>query len=128
MADLVLIDTSIWINLLRGTAQPGQADHVRKLMQDAQAAWCGMVRLELWAGVRDERERKQLRALDGALIDLPVTAKEWMLAARLADRGRASGISAPATDLLIAACSRAHRAKMLHDDRHFDLLDKVSLD
>ena len=118
----VLIDTSVWVDLLRGTAAEALQHEVAALMRAGTAAWCGMVRLELWAGVRDARERKQLRHLDGALVDLSIDDSQWKAAVQVADRGRAAGISAPSSDLLIFACASAHKARILHNDHHFEAL------
>ncbi|MGQ0618928.1 MAG: PIN domain-containing protein [Panacagrimonas sp.] len=67
-----------------------------------------MVRLELWSGVRSDYDRKLLRAYEEVLPDLPVTAEVWSSAQALASRCRAAGVTAQATDLLIAACAQHH--------------------
>jgi len=94
-------------------------------MEQGDAAWCGMIRLELWSGVRDSKERKQLASLDRVVHLLEITPPVWSEACQLAGLARSKGITAPASDQLIFACSKFHKATMLHRDRHFDALAKL---
>ncbi len=80
------------------------------------------MRLELWAGVGGEEERKTLRDFEDHLPDLGITDAIWEEACELASRCRAAGKSAPASDLLIAACARHHRIPVETADAHFDFL------
>lgn len=121
---LVLIDTSVWIDLLRS---PADADLVRmqKLLEGGAAAWCEMVRLELWAGVRDTKERKQLGNLDDAVNMLNITEQVWQDSCISSGLARSRGITAPPSDHLIYACARIHGAELWHNDKHFDLLARL---
>ena len=56
-----LVDTSAWIHQMRSKGDPLVRARVEELLQAGEAAWCAMVRLEVWAGVGDERERRALR-------------------------------------------------------------------
>lgn len=121
---LVLIDTSIWINLLR---KPEQADLARMqmLLQDGAAAWCEMVKLELWTGVRDAKERKQLSALDNAVKMLSINEQVWQDACITGGFARSKGITAPPSDHIIYACARKYDAELWHSDKHLDLLARL---
>ena len=37
------------------------------MLRDGTAAWCDMVRLELWNGLRGAAERRQMEALEAAV-------------------------------------------------------------
>ena len=47
---------------MRPTGDPVVRARVEALLRAGEAAWCAMVRLEIWAGIGDERERRALRA------------------------------------------------------------------
>ena len=47
-----LIDTSSWIDALRRDGDPQIRARVVALMASGEAAWCDLVRLELWNGLR----------------------------------------------------------------------------
>jgi hypothetical protein len=83
------------------------------------------VRLELWNGAAGERDRKILRDFESVLPEIPIDDEAWASADELARRARATGISVPATDILIAACARrdpcrpvAEILKERFDSRH----------
>jgi predicted nucleic acid-binding protein len=115
-----LVDTSAWIHSLRPDGDPAVAGRVRAALESGEAAWCEMVRLELWNGARGDREKKVLRDMEATLTDLPVTVEVWQLAVDSARQSRTKGLTIPATDLLVAACARYHGAQLEHADSHFD--------
>ena len=95
---------------------------VETLLRGGEAAWCAMVRLEIWAGIGDERERRALRAYESVIPDLPIDANVWRAARDLAGRARRAGKTVPAADILICACARHHGVAIEHADAHFDML------
>jgi predicted nucleic acid-binding protein len=122
---MTLIDTSAWIEQLRATGNPTVRARVESLLQSGHAAWCAAVRLELWAGVGNEKERATLRAYEQELPELSIDDQVWEEACDLAGRCRKAGKSAPASDILIAACARHHRVKVESADAHFEFLMKL---
>ena len=121
----VLVDSSMWVHQLRKGGDPGQRDRVNALLEAGEAAWCPVVRLELWRGVTNDAERKTLRRYEALLPDYEITAETWERAIRLANRGRATGVTAPLADLLIFACAKLNDLEIAHDDEHFDALAKL---
>lgn len=77
---------------------------------------------ELWRGVTTDAERKTLRRYEALLPDYPISSDVWDRSIQLADRGRASGVTVPLTDLLIFVCAKTHGLDIAHDDAHFDEL------
>lgn len=67
-------------------------------------------------------ERKWLLELEQSIENVPTDDRVWAEARRLAQDTRNQGLRLPATDLLIAACSRVHGLEILHRDGHFDRL------
>lgn len=96
------------------------------LLESGEAAWCAVVRLELWRGVTNDIERKVLRRYEAVLPEYQISSDVWEEAIRLADRGRAAGITVPMADLLIFACAMVHGLEVAHDDVHFEQLAKIA--
>jgi predicted nucleic acid-binding protein len=117
-----LIDSSSWIEALRQSGDPAVKARVDSLMRSGRAAWCDMVRIELWNGARGQTERRVLELYDDTLELLPTTDAVWSKARELAQRSRAKGLTVPSADLVIAACAWEHGVEMEHDDTHLDAL------
>jgi predicted nucleic acid-binding protein len=120
-----MVDTSSWIHQIRRRGDPTVRARVEQLLRTGEAAWCPVVRLELWAGVGSDADRNLLRAYEQGIPELPVTDEVWEKAYRLADGCRRSGKTAPPHDILIAACARHHGVEIEHDDFHFVLLAEL---
>jgi predicted nucleic acid-binding protein len=121
----VLVDSSLWVHQLRKSGDAAKRDRVNALLESGEAAWCPPVRLELWRGVTNDAERKTLRRYEALLPDYEISAAVWDRAIRLADRGRAAGLTVPLADLVIFACAQVYDVDVAHDDAHFDELAKL---
>ena len=117
-----LIDTSSWIEAMRRDGDPVVRDRVQKLMITGEAAWCDMVCLELWNGLRGSAERKFMAELESNVVLLPTTDAVWRRSRELARRARAKGNTVPGPDLVIAACAWEHGVSMEHGDAHLTAL------
>lgn len=117
-----LVDTSSWIHALRHNGDAERRRRVQELLRSGEAAWCDMVRVELWHGVRGPAERKMIEALEPDIILLPTTEDVWSKAMELARRNRANGLTVPAGDLVVAACAWAYRVEIEHHDAHLTAL------
>jgi predicted nucleic acid-binding protein len=102
-----LVDTSSWVEALRKDGRQDVRARVHDLVLAGDAVLCDMVLLELWNGVRGEKERLDLAAIEEDLEIVPTSAAAWQLANEIARRSRVSGRTLPATDILIAACAGA---------------------
>ncbi len=122
---MTLVDTSAWIESLRPSGDRAVAERVRSLLVNGDAAWCAMVRLELWNGALGDHEKAVLRDMEKNLIDLEMPPGVWDLAFELARKARGAGHSVPPADILITACARHHHVAIEHKDVHFDTLDTV---
>jgi len=121
----VLVDTSAWIDALRSDGDPDMRASVRAATLEDRAVLCDMVLLELWNGARGTSEQRFLQGLERDLEKVPTPPVVWETASKLARTCRAAGFSAPATDLLIAACAMYHDLDILHRDKHFDHIVKA---
>lgn len=119
-----LIDTTIWLDFINKRVTPKCRIRIQMLIESREAAWCQLVKLELQ---RSTKERESALTLLGEVlrnyaIDLAVRESSFAIA-RLAYR---NGKTIPNTDILIYATAAHHKAKLLHNDKHFDWLDEIT--
>jgi hypothetical protein len=119
---LYLADTSAW-------HRSGQVeDRWSQLLERDALALCAPVTLELLYSARGKADYQVLARDLAQFPNLPLDTRAEALAARtqatLAERGQHRG-PAP-IDLLIAAVAELHGAVLLHYDRHFDAIARVT--
>ena len=119
-----LVDTSAWIESLRPDGDRAAGERLRALLLAGDAAWCAMVKLELWNGARGDHEKRVLREMEDHVIELDMTGAVWTQAYELARKSRSAGLTVPTADILIAACARHHGVALEHMDSHYDSLAK----
>jgi len=121
---VILVDTSAWIEYLRGT---GSAANVRVralLLSDQAVATTEAVVMELRAGGRNDVERRRIQeVVDGCEL-LPVGGlDDFEHAADLYRSCRERGETVRAlVDCLIGAVAIRNNVPVLHDDADFDVL------
>jgi hypothetical protein len=120
--DLVLIDTSAWIEALRPAGNAQVRERVSAVLAELRGATTPMVVMELLTGARTDDQYRDLSEDLAALPMLPIDATIWAQASRIGFELRRAGLSIPPTDILIAAVAIANHAVVLHVDRHFDLI------
>jgi predicted nucleic acid-binding protein len=114
---VTLIDTSSWIEFLRGSdSEP--AFRVKELLREDRAAWCDLIAVELWNGTRGH-EKNALEDLASAVTSFDLTSVVWARAKSLAYSCRHSGLTVPANDIIITACAVTHELAIESFDRHF---------
>lgn len=122
---MTLVDTSSWIEFLR-ERQSSPASRVKELIKTDEAAWCDLIAVELWSGVRPGYETKSLAELETVVTLLPMDEEVWQTARKLAFQSRRAGITAPVAHIAIAACAARYRLEMEHFDGHYDQLMPVA--
>jgi predicted nucleic acid-binding protein len=122
----VLVDTSVWSLALRrgsdSTATPVR--ELQNLITDNRVQMIGPIRQELLSGIREEKQFKELETHLSAFPDLPVTAEDYVTAARFFNLCRANGIQGSNTDFLICAVAVRHRLAIFTTDKDFTLYAK----
>jgi len=124
---VVLVDTTVWIDLLRARTTPAVA-RLRALIEAEEAALAPVVMQEILQGARDERAFRKLAAEFGRLpmLGLGDPLALARAAARLYARARWLGMTPRSPhDCLIAAIAVAERAPLLADDVDFERLREV---
>lgn len=125
---MILVDTSLWVDYLRGTPAPS-VDALTERLDRNEVLMCGPVAAELLAG-RDARGRMQLWETVSAMPWADLGRVDYFIAGETAAELRTQGRTVPLVDILIAAAA-ATRATLWTRDRHFErvaeLIDQLEL-
>ncbi len=120
--DGVLVDTSVWIAALR----PGVP--IGELIGSARPLVCLPVIQEVLQGVDAERFWDTRRTLlDMEIVEPLMSVGIYEEAAHIFRLARRSGFTIrTSNDLLIAACALRHRLRLVHFDRDFTTIARVT--
>jgi len=121
---LIVVDTSVWIDVINATDTPKAARCVSLLEDGAPVALTEIIYTEILQGLRSEREA---RLVAGSLSGFPFlrleTLDDFDRAAYLYRQARRAGITIRKTlDCLIAAPCVREGVPILHSDHDFDRL------
>jgi predicted nucleic acid-binding protein len=122
---VILVDTSVWIELFR---ESSNLDFESVVDLD-EVVTCLPVIQEVLQGFFDQRAYSLAREAMLALprVDSPLTEEAFQLAVDLYRSARSSGLTVRSgVDCLIGACALRNSLTILHRDRDFDALAKVS--
>jgi len=126
---MYLVDTSVWVDFLRGRATP-QVDALERLLEGEEVVGVTpTVIQELLQGADSPRRFEELREyLADLACFVPLEPVESHIqAARLYQAcRRAARTPRSSNDCLIAQVAIEHGLVLLHDDRDFDSIAKVS--
>ena len=118
---MILIDTSAWVEFLRGTGSP-VCERVDAVL-DSDTATCHAVRMEVLAGARDEANLVDLRGLLARSSLIPTRPVDYEEAAALYRTCRRKGETPrKLVDCLIAAVAIRSSVPLLQSDRDFAVL------
>ena len=120
---MILIDSTAWIEFLRGTDT--RVCHRVDELLEGQIATCNPVRMEVLAGARSERHLQGLRGLLAQAVWIPATPRDYDDAAALYRECRRRGQTIRRlVDCLIGSIAMRADVAVLHRDRDFDALDR----
>lgn len=120
---MILIDTSAWVEFLRGT-RSAICNRVEELL-DKETAICYAVRMEVLAGARDERHLHDLRRLLARATVLPTGPMHYDDAASLYRHCHREGeIGRKLADCLIGAVAIRADTPVIHTAADFDVLTR----
>ncbi len=122
---MVLVDTSVWIEVFR---RPSRLRLESEVDPDEVVTALPIVQ-EVLQGFREESVFRTAREamLAFPIVESPLLRDRFLEAADLYRIVRRAGQTVrSATDCLIAACALRHQLEVLHHDRDFDLLSRVS--
>jgi predicted nucleic acid-binding protein len=119
---LILVDSSIWIELINGAAGADRDAYLRFVT-------CGPILQEVLQGLRPSRANREFQEAMLALprVGDPVSTDLYLEAARIYAHGRRKGLTIRASaDCLIPAIAIAHGVPVWHNDRDFDEIAKYT--
>jgi predicted nucleic acid-binding protein len=119
---MILADTSVWIDFLRGTRSQA-ADELDRQLAEHSVLMCGPVATELLTGI-EARERMRLWETLSAMAWADIARADWFMAGDLRAELRDRGVQVSLPDVLIAAAA-ATRATLWTRDRHFERIAEV---
>lgn len=121
---MILIDTSVWIAVLRNRS--GEVQMLRTWLAGQEPVLARFSQLELLQGARDEKEWGLLSEYLSSQTYLDPEPQCWTRAARLYFELRRSGntVRSP-IDCCIAQLSLDHGLTLLHQDRDFVTIAQV---
>lgn len=125
---MVLIDTSVWVDLFRN-APTAEARTLNRLIEaEADIAICGMIRQETLQGIRDDLTMRRIRTDLEQTFYLPLEEPgDFDSAATIYRTLRHRGVTIrAAADCLIAAIAIRTRTPLLQRDADFSKIARVA--
>ncbi|MBZ5639583.1 MAG: PIN domain-containing protein [Acidobacteriia bacterium] len=122
---MVLVDTSVWVEVFRKATR----FRLESVVATDDVATCLPVVQEVLQGFRDERAFALARdaMLSFPVVESPLRTEVVLEAANLHRAARRGGLTVRSgVDCLIAACAIRNGLTVLHRDRDFDLIARIS--
>jgi len=124
---VILVDTTVWVDFLRNA----QTHQVALLKDSIQRRFdiiiCPIVKMEILQGIGDDSQYKKVKKQLDGLISLAITEESYDLAGDIYRKARVKGFTIrKSLDCIIAAVAIQNRVKLLHNDRDFDAIEKVT--
>lgn len=121
---MVLVDTSVWVELFRKAPRKP----FDQLIDFDDIVTCLPVIQEVLQGFRDERAFQVARDAMYALpvVESPLSRGVFDEAVGLCRASRRAGLTVRSGDCLIAACAIRHGLELIHHDRDYDAIARIS--
>ncbi|MDH5543069.1 MAG: PIN domain nuclease [Nitrospinota bacterium] len=125
---MILVDTSVWIDFLRGTPSPQRHLLHRLIEEEEDISITGIILTEILQAIRED---KQFNAVKSYLIELPIFEPEgvdtYLKAASIYRDCRKKGKTVRKTvDCVIAAICIENRLPLLHKDNDFTNIESCT--
>lgn len=125
MASEILVDSNVYIDLLRTGRDAVVTLYDWAEERDRSFVICGMIRLEVLRGIKTLKARQRVSSLMDVMINVPTDNRLWKAATDLAWNMDRKGIVIPGPDLVIAASALRLGATVMTSDTHFSKIDGV---
>ncbi|MES2278966.1 MAG: PIN domain-containing protein [Bacteroidota bacterium] len=125
--DIVLVDTSVWVNFFKGN--PTNASlHLREILSNTLIATCPTIVQEVLQGVKTDKDFIKTVGFFDEMLQLRDEPYQLSIdAATIYRKLRNDGITIrKPNDCLIAAYAIRNNITLLHDDRDFDFIASKS--
>jgi len=120
--DKVIIDTSAWIESFRPDSGKSFQQLVRDMIVQDLVLLPGIIKTELLRGTKNKKEYNQLGQMLKGLTSLAVAEDFWERLSNFSFQLFRKGITVPLTDTYIALLCIENQARLIHRDKHFDMI------
>ena len=129
MRDKVLIDTSVWIAYLQGTAPGSLQQLVDDLLSGKEIVVPKIIIAELIQGARTEKDIEVIREFLEAFTIVGEGERSWIDAGKLSFDLKKKGKTINLADCYISIIAKENRASILTLDKHFkDIQKEIGLE
>jgi predicted nucleic acid-binding protein len=124
---MILVDTSVWIDFFRAKRNKSSEILFKAIENAEDICTSGIIMTEVLQGIRADTEYYRIKTILLGLIYLPVTKNMFIQAASIyrALRKQGKTIRSP-IDCIIAAICLEHEVNLLHNDRDFISIARVT--
>lgn len=122
---MILVDTSCWVDYLRGTGTPAAAEVDRLVREDlVSVATCEPIAMELLAGSGQQSVHDKIQTLVNGLPSLPFEpVTDFRTAAAIQRAARSRGLVVRSlVDCMIATVALRAGVPVLHKDADFEVI------
>lgn len=120
MDNLVLIDTSVWIEYFR--KKNPVFNQINELAENQQLASLKLIMAELIQGARSQSEIEVINELAEVATILSEPSDAWQKAGKLSFDLRRAGKTVGLADCYIAIVAQAHGSPLYSFDKHFEMI------
>lgn len=117
---MILTDTSVVVDYLRNPTK-----RMRQIIQNNQAAICGVTVSEIFAGGRNSVDFRRFTTALGVFGSIAIRKSLWSSLGRNLAALRRSGATVPFTDALIATLAIDEGRELWTYDSHFVLIQRI---
>ena len=123
MASDVLIDSNVYIDLLRAKKDVVATLYEWAEFRGGSLAICGMIRLEVLRGMKSLKAFQSISSLMDVMINIPSDNHLWSEATDLAWNLDRKGITIPGADAVIAASALRSGSAVMTSDAYFSRIE-----
>ncbi len=116
---MYLVDTSVWIDFLRGR-ESKKVDFLERLLEEGDAHVCEIVYAELCFGADNAKQLQKYETLFSAIPFLELPRNWHRQVGEMGFKLRRSGYTPFVADLMIGLAALHHQAILLTTDSDFD--------
>lgn len=124
---MILVDTSVWVDYLRGVDSPEARRLSSDIAGDEDVCICGIILTEILQGIKSEPKYKAVKRSLEAMLYLPTSRRAHLLAADIYRAARERGKTIRNTvDCVIAACAITNDVRFIQKDKDYLIIASVS--
>src|SRR4030042_4798560 len=123
MKDKVLVDTSVWIEFFQ-KKDSKISERLKELLRNNQAAYTGIIALELYHGAIEKQSKEFLDNFLPAITCVPTREEYFKEAGELGLALRKKGLIVSSMDLLISFIAIKNNIAIFSLDQHFALISE----